>query len=133
MFSNDILVDLDLTNYEVVAAISQIFSVSPADILVVDDITEADVTKHICLVCEHMPVQGDFSMRLCIYVHDSKLEQLDSNTIKQFCSILHCQCLILDSSVNPYTLLLVRESGKIQPVAVDPERLNENEEYIIIE
>jgi hypothetical protein len=134
MFSNDLLVDLDLTNYELVAAISQIFSVSPADILVVDDITEVEVSKHIRLVCERMLVQGDFSMRLCIYLHDSKLKQLDSKlTIKQFCGILHCQCLISDSSVNPYTRLLVRESGKIQPVALDPERLNENEEYIIIE
>lgn len=131
---HDLLINRNLSNDEVVAAISQVFSVSPADVLVVDDIAEAEVRKHIRLLCERMPVQGDFSMKLSIYVRDSKLEQLEpKSTVRQFCGVLYCKCLISDSSVNPFSMLLVQESEDIQPVALDPERLDENEEYIIIE
>lgn len=134
MIWNDIIIDRNLSNDEVVAAISQVFSVSSADVLVVDDIAEAEVSEHIRLLCERMPVQGDFSMKLSIYVRDSKLEQLDpKSTVRQFCGVLHCKCLISDSSVNPFSMLLVQESEDIQPVALDPERLDENEEHIIIE
>jgi hypothetical protein len=130
---HDLLIDRNLSKDEVLAAMSQVFSVSPTDVLVVDDIAEAEVSEHIRLLCERMPVQGDFSMKLSIYVRDSELEQLDPKLIiRQFCCILHCQCLISDSSVNPYLMLLVQESGDIQPVSLNPDRLDENEEYIII-
>ena len=133
MMWNDLLIDRDISKDEVVTAISQVFSVSPANVLVVDDIAEAEVSEHIRLLCERMPVQGGFSMKLSIYIRDSKLEQLDpKSTIRQFCGVLHCKCLISDSSVNPFSMLLVQESEDIQPVALDPERLDENEEYIII-
>lgn len=73
-------------------------------------------------------------MKLFIYVRDSKLAQLNPELIiKQFCCILHCKCLISDDSVNPFTMLLVQESEDIQPVSLDPERLEGNEEYIMIE
>lgn len=133
MIWNDFLIDRNLSNDEVVATISQVFSVSPADVLVVDDIAEADVSESIRLLCERMSVQGDFSIRLSIYLRDSKLELEPNSIIRQFCGMLHCKCLISDSSVNPYSMLLVQESEDIQPVALDPERLDENEEYIIIE
>lgn len=108
MIWNDFLVDRNLSNDEVVATISQVFSVSSADVLVVDDIAEADVSERIRLLCERMSVQGDFSMRLSIYLRDSKLEQLEPKSIiRQFCGMLHCKCLISDSSVNPYSMLLV--------------------------
>lgn len=130
---HDLLIDRNLSNNEVVTAISQIFSISPADVLVVDDITEAEVSKHIRVICECLPAQGDFSMKLFIHVRDFKLAQLDPELgIKQFCCILHCKCLMSDSSINPFTMLLVQESGNVQLVALDPIRLDENEEYIIL-
>lgn len=63
---NDLLIDRNLSRDEVVAAISQVFSVSPADVLLVDDIAEAEVSEHIRLLCERMPVRGDFSMKLIV-------------------------------------------------------------------
>ena len=72
-------------------------------------------------------------MKLSIYVRDSKLEQLDPKLIiRQFCCILHCKCLMSDSSVNPFTMLLVQESKDIQTVSLNPDRLDENEEYILM-
>lgn len=134
MIWNEFLVDRNLSKDELEATISQVFSVSPREILVVNDIAEAKVDKNIRIICERLPLRGDFLMRLSIYLHDSQLKQLDPKlVIKQFCCILHCKCLISDDSVNPFTMLLVQESKDIQPVALDPEKLEENQEYIMIE
>ncbi len=134
MIWNDLLVDRNLSKDEIEATISQVFSVSPTDVLVVDDIAETEVSEHIRVLCECLPARGDFLMKLFIYVRDSKLAQLNPELIiKQFCCILHCKCLISDDSVNPFTMLLVQESKDIQPVALAPEKLEENEEYIMIE
>ena len=95
MIWNDFLVDRNLSKDKLEATISQVFSVSPIDVLVINDITEANVDKNIRIICERLPVRGDFLMRLCIYLDDSKLAQLDPELIiKQFCCILHCKCLI---------------------------------------
>ena len=126
---NDLLVDRNLSKDEIRATISQVFSVSLIDVLVVDDIAETEVSEHIRVLCECLPAQGDFSMKLFIYVRDSKLAQLNPELIiKQFCCILHCKCLISDDSINPFTMLLVQESKDIQPVSLAPERLDGNEE-----
>lgn len=110
MIWNDFLVDRNLSKDELGATISQVFSVSPIDVLVVNDITETEVSEHIRVLCECLPAQGDFSMKLFIYVRDSKLAQLNPElSIKQFCCILHCKCLISDDSINPFTMLLVQE------------------------
>lgn len=133
MLWNDILIDRNINNDQVVAALSLVFSVSSVDILLVDDIAEAEVSNHIRLLCERIPVQGDFLMKLSIYIRDSMLEQFEpQSTIKQFCGVLHCKCLISDSSINPFSMLLIQELQDIQLIALDPERLGENEQYIII-
>ena len=64
------------------------------------NLAEADVSERIRLLCERMSVQGDFSMRLSIYLRDSKLELEPKSIIRQFCGMLHCKCLISDSSAS---------------------------------
>lgn len=134
MFWNDLLVDRNLSNYELVTAISQIFNVLSAEVLVVDDIAEAEVSEDVRLLCERTPVQGDFSMKVFIYLYDSELKQLDSvSTVKQLCTMLHCKCLMSDDSINPYSMLLLQESENTQTAFLDPEKLDEYEEYIMVE
>jgi hypothetical protein len=116
-----------------VSNVSQVFFISPAGVLVVDDITESAVSEDICIITEKMPVKGDFLLKLSIYLLDSKLERFNFKAIaRKFCSILSCQCLISDDSVNPYSMFLVKESKDIQLVYLEPEQLDENEEYIIL-
>lgn len=130
----DFLIDRNLSEDELKATISQLFSVSPIDVLVINDIAEAKADKNIRIICERLPVKGDFLTRVCIYLNDSKLAKpISESTIKEFCTILHCNCLISDDSVNPYSMLLVQESEDIQLISLDPERLNRDEEYIMIE
>lgn len=38
-----------------------------------------------------------------------------------------------DDSINPYSMLLLQESADTQTVFLDPEKLDEYEEYIMVE
>jgi len=131
MLWEEVLVDRELTDDEVMTTMVALFAVSPDAVLVVDDITAANVSEKLSVVCERTPIRGDFSLRLSIYLHDPALEQLDRIAIVgQFCDLLHCKCLISDDSVNPYAMLLVEGSARQQPVFLDPERLDA-EEYVL--
>jgi hypothetical protein len=132
MIWQEFLVDRNLTENEIANAIAQLFSIALTDVLVVDDIVETDVSDRVRVLCERMSVEGDFSIRLSIYLRDSNLEQSDSTLkIGQFCELLNCQCLVSDESVNPYQWRLVQSSENWKLVYLDPKKLDDNEEYII--
>jgi hypothetical protein len=132
MIWQEFLVDRNLTENEIANAIAQVFLIPLTDVLVVDDIVETDVSERIRVLCERMSVEGDFSIRLSIYLRDSNLEQSDSTLkIGQFCELLNCQCLVSDESVNPYQWRLVQSSETWKLVYLNPKKLDENEEYII--
>jgi hypothetical protein len=132
MIWQEFLVDRNLTEDEIASAIAQIFLIPLTDVLVVDDIVETDVSDQVRVLCERMSVEGDFSIRLSIYLHDSNLEESNSTLkIGQFCELLNCQCLLPDESVNPYQWRLVESSESWKLVYLNSELLDENEEYII--
>jgi hypothetical protein len=132
MIWQEFLVDRNLTENEIANAIAQLFSIPLTDVLVVDDIVETDVSDQVRVLCERMSVEGDFSIRLSIYLRDSNLDQSDSTLkIGQFCELLNCQCLVSDESVNPYQWRLVQSSENWKLVYLNPKKLDENEEYII--
>jgi hypothetical protein len=132
MIWQEFLVARNLTENEIANAIAQLFLIPLTDVLVVDDIVKTDVSERIRVLCERMSVEGDFSIRLSIYLRDSNLEQSDSTLkIGQFCQLLNCQCLVSDESVNPYQWRLVQSSETWKLVYLDPKLLDENEEYII--
>lgn len=132
MIWQEFLVDRNLTENEIANAIANLFLIPLTDVLVVDDIVETDVSERVRVLCERMSVEGDFSIRLSIYLRDSNLDQSDSTLkIGQFCELLNCQCLVSDESVNPYQWRLVQSSETWKLVYLDPTLLDENEEYII--
>jgi hypothetical protein len=132
MIWQEFLVDRNLTGNEIANAIAHLFLIPLTDVLVVDDIVETDVSDRVRVLCERMSVEGDFSIRLSIYLRDSNLEQSDSTLkIGQFCELLNCQCLVSDESVNPYQWRLVQSSENWKLVYLNPKKLDENEEYII--
>jgi hypothetical protein len=132
MIWQEFLVDQNFTKNEIANAIAQVFLIPLKDVLVVDDLVETDVTDRVRVLCEQMSVEGDFSIRLSIYLRDSNLDQSDSTLkIGQFCELLNCQCLVPDESVNPYQWRLVQSSENWKLVYLNPKVIDENEEYII--
>jgi len=132
MIWQEVLVDQNLTKNEIANAIAQVFLIPLKGVLVVDDLVETDVSDQVRVLCERMLVEGDFSIRLSIYLRDSNIEQSDSTLkIGQFCELLNCQCLVPYESVNPYHWRLVQSSENWKLVYLNPKKLDENEEYII--
>lgn len=60
MIWNEFFVDRNLSKNELGVTISQVFSVSPIDVLVVNDIAEAKVGKNIRIIRERLSVRGEF-------------------------------------------------------------------------
>ncbi len=132
MYWHDILLSKKVSESEILAVFSDIFSISPQYILVAEDITKTNVGSQVKIAIERMSAKGDFPLRLAIYLYDSPLEQLDSYAIVgQLCEMLNCACLISGDSANPYLMLLVKGIGTYQPVYVDADHLNDGDEYVI--
>jgi hypothetical protein len=72
-------------------------------------------------------------MLLSIYVRDRSLKYERLPFVEEFCERLQCSCLVSDSSPNPYSKMLVRGRGDTQAVYLDPERLDDHDEYVIKE
>ncbi len=137
MWPQDIFVDRNLTDNEIVTAFANILAVAPTKIYITeniaDDALHGRISDEKAVLCERMQVQGDFVLRLSIYLRTPALEQLDSmSIIMRFSELLHCACLVSDDSDNPYTWLLVQGLDKIQPVSLDMERLDK-EEFVVHE
>ncbi|MDQ3252991.1 MAG: hypothetical protein M3R15_03635 [Acidobacteriota bacterium] len=139
MFAGDVFIDRKLTSDEIANAMSKLLSISPAEVLVVDDITklESRLGEDIHVLCEQVPMKGDFSVRIANYLRDAGLEkfveQIGNEALTgQFCDELDCRCLISDDSVNPYSWLLVQGTGDVQSVSIDAHRSDEDEGEIFI-
>jgi hypothetical protein len=131
MIWEEVLVDRRLTRDEIADTVSKLFSVPSSDVLVVDDIAEVTTGRPVRILCERMPVSGDFWIRLSIYLRDCDLEDLDSKmAIRKFCDLLRCKCLMSDDSIDPLSWLLVSGSSGIEPVSLDAEQL-EIEKYVV--
>ncbi|NET57174.1 MAG: hypothetical protein F6K47_13730 [Symploca sp. SIO2E6] len=128
----EMLIDRNLTADEIATTISDLLLIPLADILVVDDITSVNIDLKTKVVCENTAIGGDFSMMLSIYLRDPNLGKLDIKaSTGQFSSMLRCKCLISDESANPYSWLLIQGTTDCQIVYLDPDKLDENEEYLV--
>ncbi|NES18239.1 MAG: hypothetical protein F6K41_04740 [Symploca sp. SIO3E6] len=128
----EMLIDRHLTANEVVTTVSKLLLIPVADILVIDDITSVRVDLKTKVVCENTAIGGDFPMMLSIYLRDPNLGELDIKaSTGQFSGMLRCKCLISDESVNPYSWLLIQGTTDCQIVYLDPDKLDENEEYVV--
>lgn len=139
MVWQDIIVDRMLTDDEIISAISYLFSVPRADVLVIGDTAEL-LTKfrdNIQVICERQPTKGEFPMMLSIIPRSDETERFakegnDELLIGQFCGILSCKCLASDASIAPYSWLLIEGAGEARLVELNAERLDQDEsEYII--
>lgn len=139
MLWQDILIDRRLTDQEITDALAGTFAVNPADVQVIEDIADPSITIRdgIRVLCEAVPVEGDFVLKLALYLRDEALEQLtvsrdDRKLIGQFCLLGNCVALMDDGEIDPYRWLLVRGVADTQPVYLDAEAMDHGR-YILNE
>ncbi|HEX8597162.1 MAG TPA: hypothetical protein VF952_01435 [Chloroflexia bacterium] len=134
MILDDVLVDRNLSDDEVMTALSEVLLVTASNVLVLDDIMERKADEHVKVLCVRTRVKGDFPIMLSIYLRDPALEHVDREVVlSKFCSILGCTCLISDDSSNPYSGLLIVGSEPPRPVFLDADRLDADEEEYVLD
>jgi hypothetical protein len=138
MFWEDILVDRQLGDAEIRAATSRFFSVPAGAVLLVEDVMSLgdSIDEQFHVVCERHPVKGQFLTQLCFYLRTRTLEEFvqrlsRESLINRLCELLGCRALVSVESGDPYSFLLATGSGRLEPVSVDSDRLDHNEEYVI--
>ena len=132
MFWEDLLVDRHPTDDEIGTALAAAFAIPREDVAVVDGPIEDAVDANARILGERFVMAGDFPTRLSVYVRDATLERFDRMaTVRRLCAELDAKCLVSDESVNPYTMILLTASGTEQAVALDPERVDDHDEYVL--
>jgi hypothetical protein len=127
----ELLVQRPLTTEELVAACTSLLAIPVAQIGVTSDIASHRVDPAVRLICEVTPVRGDFAVRLGLYPQDAGLLRAATLSFSaQLAQRLGCACLASDASPNPYTWLLIRPDGQLEPVALDAFRLDQGE-YVL--
>lgn len=105
----DIIAEWQLSNGQLTAALGSLLSLSPDKIVTYHDWEELpekpDETK---LYCRFWHLQGG-EFHTVIDLPDSLLHSLPRNpTASRFSELLGCRLLVCDSSINPYSFLLLR-------------------------
>ena len=131
MDCQDILINRYLDLIQVSLKISQIFSIEPSEILVVEEIPEYPVSKSIRILCQTQKLDGDFKQMISIYFRDKSLSSfLTYQAIGNFCEFFKCTCLISDDDNNPYSMILIKGVDSYHKVYLSPELLEE-EKYVL--
>ncbi len=129
----DILIDKVLSPLHVQVTLSRLLGISETDIKIVSDISGADSVDNIQLLCELSSTKGEFAQLLSLFPKQLSLEKFDGvSLMKQFCRELTCQVLIPDTSLNPFSYVLINKMGEVFLVHLNPERENDNQ-YVILE
>lgn len=136
MIWTEIDLQQEITNGIIQQALAEIFSIDPASILF-DSVTDTTqpptrIDPAIRIVVDRWEQPGDFPVHLLFVLRDGELErQVDTfdKTLKQlrkFCTAVGVDALASDQDLSPYTWLLVRASGEVVPVQLNPVAYDED-------
>jgi len=132
MLWQEILIDRPLTSEAIAIALSELFNLPANVIAVVENIATSESDEHTQIICEKQQIKGEFIEKLSLYLLKANLaDNIDLQDLEKLCQLLHCNCLISDNSLNPFSMILVEASGKNQIIFLDIERLENDEEYTI--
>lgn len=114
---------------ELAFALAEIFKIDKERIDITDALENAKSDSSV--ICVISGLSGYFCSMLSFYL-DFTIDN-EMLIVAQISAILNCEVLISnDNNVNPYSMLLVNQEGKLGEVKVDPDKLDEDEEYEII-
>jgi hypothetical protein len=123
MWPQDILINKLLTSEQIITTVGQLFSIAPADVMVVTDIFAAP-GGNFKVLCEIWSARGDFVMGLSIYPHLQLQTMASQSWVQRFAEVLNVLCLISDGTDNPYTRLLIAKGLSARHVLLDAAQLD---------
>lgn len=139
MIWRDILIDRQPSDSELVHALAHLFQISTDEILLFGDYSQLllDEPAGTRLLCERLPVEGEFRMKLGIMpVHPDQEAFVrthdDVELVTSLCRILAVRGLIDDGSDNPYAFLLIDPNRAVSRTDLDAERLDSDGQYVLM-
>jgi hypothetical protein len=128
MIWRDIAIDRKVTRVELLSALMNIFKSKKEDISMVNELEDSEQKPLICVLTE---MTGDFCLMLSFYLNSIPVDEF--SLITSFCKELNCKALISnDDSNNPYSMILADAEGTLDEVELDPEKLDDYEEYKVL-
>lgn len=139
MIWRDILIDRLPADNELQNALASVFQISPAEVVLFGDYNEllAPEPAGTRLLCERLPVAGEFRMKLGIMPTHPDQEAFvlihdDIGLLTALCRVLAVRGLVDDGSVNPYAFLLIDTDGALSRTVLDAERIDHDEQYVLL-
>lgn len=110
--------------------IAMALSVDPATVVMiqsVDELARSTTGSTCCLLTRR---GGQFAQTMEIYP-SSRLTLPEEELARTVCVVLNCRALISGEGANPYAWNLVDQHGSIVPVFVEPEALDDRNEFVL--
>jgi hypothetical protein len=138
MVWQDLLLDRWVDERALTQALAAIFEADPTAVLVVDDITAPALdVRGIVVLAERTRRRGQFPLQLGVYIRDDTLWQrvqgLDKTVhlVRRLCGLLRTACLITGDQGDSEADFLIRPGGDILRVALDEDRLDDDEFVVV--
>ena len=129
MIWRDLIINYEPCDRELISVFSHVFDVDETQIEIIDSLENASFD--VAVICVLTMLPGLFCTMLSFYL-DFTLDD-EIFVISQICKQLKCNALISDDSTfNPYSMILVNSEGNLTKVEVNPNKLDEAEEYKVL-
>lgn len=123
-----------VSDEELRQAVSSIFGVDSSLIPVVElpeDLLQFP-DEQIGAAVVRWPLKGDFRLRVGVFPRDNRPEEAEMETMRKLARALRAALLVSDDSPNPSTRLRVWPDGRVEPVVIDVDALDDRDEVIIV-
>jgi len=132
MILEDVVVSKTLSDREIKAGITAALQIAPEHIAVVSEIPSDKLHNDLLVMCQKLPLSGDFPLQISIYVRDQSLETIDvADAMERFCQATDSSVLISDDDGNPYSRILINKFNQRKKVFLDPESLDELNRFVV--
>jgi hypothetical protein len=125
MIWQDILIEGNVTNSELTAALALVLRVKDAELVVVSNMERVGEYP---IICHRQEKGGTFSLLLSIYTKPQVVLGSPIVIAEQLSFVLGCRLLIESKSRDPYVMRLVSD-GVSRNVDIDVAALDERDEY----
>ena len=130
----DCIVDRALTDQEIAFALSGFLSLPRSAILIVEELAGAELSADVAVVCERFRTAGDFVSHLSFYPQNEQLAAHGGDEFIDFlCRTCQCRCLVSDSSLDPYSWILVDAVNPRRGILLNAERMDRKPEQYVID
>jgi hypothetical protein len=129
MIWRDILSRGDIPDNDIIQALGTLFQLPAQDVAVSDSLE--DIGRHRVFCLKSVLAGNDFNFMVTIYAELKISDALQS--LQTLSLLLNRELLVADDDTqDPYSMLLIKPNSQIVSVRVSADRLDSNDEYLVV-